>query len=32
MFGIEMGLDALPAGAPPGDGGMTLLKREQDFF
>jgi hypothetical protein len=25
-------LDALPALSPPGDGGMGLLKREQDFF
>ena len=31
-LGVEMGLDGLPASAPPGDGGMGLLKREQDFF
>lgn len=32
MVGVKMRLDALPAGAPPGDGGMALFKREQDFF
>lgn len=30
--GIEVRLDGLPALASPGDGGTTLLKREQDFF